>query len=41
MAKWLEHRTCNLEAQSSSPSLTTSWIGSQWSQNQILGHAFK
>ena len=27
--EWLEHRTCNLEAPSSSPTLTTSWICSR------------
>ena len=26
MAEWLEYRTCNLEAPSSNPALTASWI---------------
>lgn len=30
IAKWLEHWTCNLKATSSSPTLTTNWISSQY-----------
>ena len=29
VAEWLEHRTCNSEAPSSSPALTAGWICSR------------
>ena len=41
MVKWLGHWTCDSEAPSSSPTLTTSWICSLKSRVQILGHACK
>ena len=37
MAEGLERRACNLEAPSSSPTLTASWIRSRSSRVQILG----
>ena len=41
VAEWLEHRTCNPEAPSSSPALTYGWIGSGESRDQIPGRACK
>ena len=38
MVKQFEHQACNLEAPSSSHALTASWICSQQSRVEILGH---
>jgi len=41
MAEWSERRTRNLAVPGSSTALTASWICSQSSRLQILGHACK